>query len=124
MQKDPFEAAPEFLAAFNNIVAHGFFEHLNIKIGEVMAGGNPFCCSIRGSGCIPNDPKYSAAGCGALVNPDNIIANAHLVSARYPIKEVMVEVKTEDWPIYNSVDEVVGSKGLRTTFFMFISFES
>lgn len=125
MQKDPFEAAPEFLAAFNNIAAKGFFEHLTVEIGGVMAEGRPFFCSIRGSGCIPNDEKYAAAGCGALVNPDNIVANAHLVSARYPIKEVVVEVKTADWPLCDKRGEkVIGSKGTRTTFSMFIMFES
>lgn len=121
--KDLFEKVPEFLAAFNNVVANGFFEDLEVKASCFL--GKPHYCLIRGMGCLPNDPKYADRGVGVLVDPNAIIAEIRKMVAEKEPKTCVVEIKTHDWPLYDDDgggENIVGSKGITTKFLINIGF--
>lgn len=121
---DPFEKAPEFLAAFNNILSNGFFEQVEFQAGMAMMEGEVPNCHIRAHGCVPSEKKYSSVGCGALIDPASIVSSCKELSKKQKVKQVLVTVKTENWPLWdNSGNNVIGSKGTRTEMFIFIRFD-
>ena len=123
MSKDPFAQVPEFLAAFDNILANGFFEGIHLEVGDGMTEGYIFSCSIKASGCVPDDTKYMQDGSGALVDPHAIIASCRALAETKKIKMVTTDVETTDWLRYGRNDKVVGSKGKRTKMFISITFK-
>lgn len=104
---DPFVQAPEFLAAFNHVLANGFFE--NMKLEVLGYEGSVHELVLKASGYIPNR-KSSKKGVGALFDPEAIIASCKQIAFDRGIKRVNVTIERKNWPIY-SEDHIVGSRG-------------
>lgn len=113
MPKDLFATVPEFLAAFDNILKNGFFEE--IQFSAYGMGGKISFCSITAKGCVPNNSKYAATGCGAVIDPHTIIASCRNLAEQKQVKTVATTVETVDWPLWNRQGEkIIGSKGQYT----------
>lgn len=124
MSGDLFAEVPEFLAAFDHILKNGFFEDVQLSVSGKMMEGKINGCSIDATGCVPNDKKYDADGCGAIVDPRTIIASCRDLSDKKQVKKVATKVETEDWPLYNDEEmEIIGSKGKRTHLSIHVIFE-
>jgi hypothetical protein len=125
MSNDPFAKVPEFLAAFNNIRTNGFFSHIEFKAGSPGMEEMMLHCGIVAEGYVPNSKKYFAPGCGAIINPEKIIASCKEMCKTRKIKHVEVKVETENWKLWDKKEEnVIGSKGTQTKLYIFIHFES
>ena len=123
--KDLFVKVPEFLAAFNRILKEGFFEDIDFHVHGLMMEGRIHACSIIARGCVPNNKKCAAKGCGAIVNPDQIIATCRELAKRHKIQSVQAQVKTDGWPLYDrSENQIVGTKGTRTELSLYILFKT
>lgn len=124
-QRDPFERAPEFLAAYENIRQNGFFEQVRCEAGGLLMEGKVPGCWIVASGCVPNHPQYTAKGCGSIVSPCAVISNCKELAKRHPLKNVLVRVETADWPLLDQRGmDIIGSKGTRTKMEIYIYFET
>jgi hypothetical protein len=122
-EKDPFKNAPEFLAAFENVRKNGFFEEMQYQVGSPMSDGKISHCIFGATGCVPSEQKYAAVGCGALFDPPSIIESCKKLSQTMEVKHVSVEVKTEDWALWDEAEEnIIGSKGYRTKMSIFVRF--
>lgn len=125
MPKDLFASVPEFLAAFNNILEHGFFEDIQFNVNGKMMEGKIVGCSITASGCVPSDKKYMAEGCGAVIDPGAIVASCRRLAETKKVKDVTTKVETNDWPLWDTKGEdVIGSKGKRTKLFLYVTFKN
>lgn len=125
MPKDLFAPVPEFLAAFSNILGNGFFEEIQFNTGDKMMEGRIYGCSISATGCVPSDKKYKADGCGAIVDPNAVIASCRKLADQKKVKDITTKVETKDWPLWDTKGEnVVGSKGKRTELFLYITFKT
>lgn len=115
--QDPFAQAPEFLAAFQNVLDNGFLLRFKIDIDVVINDDNQISeCIIEAIGAIPNNEKYLAKGCGAICDPKSIIESCRQLTQNKAIKLVKCKIETEDWPIWDEADEkVIGSKGQQKT---------
>lgn len=119
---DPFAKAKEFLAAFDHVRKNGFFEMVNCKI--LASVGKVFLVHIQILGYVPHDQKYMAQGCGVLVDPVSIVVSCKGIVKNQKLKMVKVEVKTEDWLLFDeSGNEVIGSKGTETNMSIFVQFD-
>ena len=124
LKADVFERVPEFLSAFDNICTSGFFEEMEVRIGGEMMEGKVFSIKFKATGCIPSHAMYWSDGCGTLVSPTEIIATVRRTVEKRPVRNILVEVKTENWNLVSpDGQEYVGSKGIRTTMSCFIQFE-
>jgi hypothetical protein len=121
---DPFAKAPEFLAAFDHVRKNGFFESIQYNAGMPMSEGPVGLCSITATGCVPDEAKYAAEGCGVLIDPDAVVESCKLLAKKNKVRQVHVTIKTENWNLWDeSGNNVVGRKGARTTMVMNIQFE-
>ncbi len=117
--KDPFAQAPEFLAAFDNIVANGFLQTLNLEIDVVPKNDDAIShCKISATGYVPNDPKYMQEGCSSIIDARSLIDSCRkFMEARtFKIGDIAkTKIETENWPIFDDKGEdEIGSQGTLT----------
>ncbi|MFZ2886675.1 MAG: hypothetical protein WA021_02530 [Minisyncoccia bacterium] len=125
MQKDLFAAVPEFLAAYNNILENGFFEEIQFNVNGRDMEGKIYGCSISAIGCVPSKDEFKADGCGAVIDPNTVIASCRKLAHQKKIKNITTKVETKDWPVWDSKgDNIVGSKGTRTELYLYIAFNT
>lgn len=124
MSKDLFAQVPEFLAAFNNILKNGFFEDIKLSVNGPMMEGKIYGCSITATDCVPVSEEYAADGCGAVIDPNVIIAACRKLAGQKKVTGVTTKVETEDWQLFHEVEgNVIGSKGKRTELYLYVSFK-
>lgn len=125
MPKDLFAPVSEFLVAFNNILENGFFEEIQFNACGKMMEGEIYGCFITATGCVPSDKKYKADGCGAVIDPNAVIASCRKLADQNQVKDITTKVETKDWPLWDTQEEsIVGSKGKRTELFLYITFKT
>lgn len=121
---DPFAKAPEFLAAFEHIRKNGFFERLEYHTGDLMSEGVVYSCTIKAAGCVPDEDKYAAEGCGVLIDPAAIVESCKALAMKRKVDQVYVTIKTENWKLWDEAGEKsLGRKGVRTEMVMIIQFK-
>jgi hypothetical protein len=123
MSKELFAAVPEFMAAFTHILKNGFFEDIQLSVSGKMMEGKISGCFINATGCVPNDAKYDADGCGGIIDPEAVIASCREMATEQKVSNVTTKVETNDWLLYDDEGEVIGSKGSRTELSICILFE-
>lgn len=125
MLRDLFAPVPEFLAAFNNILENGFFEEVEFHVRGKMMEGKIFSCSITATGCVPANESYKASGCGAVIDPNAVIASCRKLADQNQVKDITTKVETKNWPVWNTEGEnIIGSKGTRTELSLYITFKT
>ncbi len=117
--KDPFAQAPEFLAAFDNILANGFLQTLGLDIDVVPKNQDAISsCKIYATGYLPNDPKYMQEGCSTIIDPHSIIDQCRKFMEARTVKIVRMartKIETENWPLWDDKGEKeIGSQGTLT----------
>ena len=121
---DPFAKAPEFLAAFDHVRQNGFFERLEYHAGDLMSEGIVYSCTIRAVGCVPDEARYAAKGCGTLINPFAIVESCKVLAVERKVDQVYVTIKTENWTLWDKAGEkALGRKGVRTEMSIIIRFK-
>ncbi len=124
MSKDLFAPVPEFLAAFKNVLENGFFEDFRFNVNGPMMEGKIFGCAINATGCVPVSKEYMADGCGAIIDPNVIIASCRKLADQKEVTGVTTKVETKDWPLWDTDGEnLIGSKGKRTELHLYVSFK-
>lgn len=124
MSKDLFAQVPEFLAAFNNVLENGFFEDFKFNVNGSMMEGKIVGCAINATGCVPVSKEYGADGCGAVIDPNVIIASCRKLAGQKMVTGVTTKVETKDWSLWDTDGEnVIGSKGKRTELYLYVSFK-
>ncbi len=122
---NPFEKAPEFLAAFEHVRKNGFFERLEYHAGDLMSEGLVYTCTIKAVGCVPDEAKYAAEGCGVLIDPAAIVDSCEMLAVKRKVDQVYVTIKTENWTLWDEAGEkVLGRKGVRTEMVLIIQFKT
>ncbi len=116
----------EFVAQFTNILEKGFLESLTID--TMSSDGKPYSYGIRVWGLIPNDPKYAAVGCGAIIQPTAILemirrAQEECVQRERKLTCNSMTAKIDNWPLFDDAGEnTIGSRGQSVELYLRITF--
>ena len=121
--RDPFAEVPGFLAAFSHIIVAGFFGELQFRVSSY--NGQVSSCNLNATGFVPNDEKYAAPGCTAIIDPRDIVQKLRELALTRELTEFFVKVETKNWNLWDEAgDKALGGKGAESTFSLSASFKT
>ncbi len=113
---------PGFFEVIERILQDGFFSDFNVNVAGIE--DRIFGASIKARGYIPFNPDHNHTGCGALIDPQQVLEKFNELVNQKQVKEInSTEVKTQPWKVWDDDgNTVIGSKGATIDLNLYISF--